>query len=249
MSLASKLKDQGNAAFKAGEFQVAADFFTDAIDISPDDHILHSNRSGAYASLKDYGKAGADALRCTQLAPDWAKGWVRLGVAQLGLKDIDGARKAYEKALSLEPANVAALEGLEKVPSLGKRKRPEDGSRESLIDELYAENVPMKVKNEIVKKLNEFPANKQVDKIDIEALEKDLEVLSKSQPFAFLCIRCDKAKISTLLGTWKKNDFLCHACYDHLVRCVLPVRNLPASQRPEKCIHQVPRGYLKQYRN
>ena len=112
-SLALKLKEQGNAAFNAGDYTRAVELFTDAIDISPKDHILYSNRSGAYASLKLFEKARIDAAKCTQISPNWAKGWVRLGVACLGLgNDLKLAREAYAKALTLDPQNLSAKEDL-----------------------------------------------------------------------------------------------------------------------------------------
>ena len=65
-----------------------SDKFTQAIAIEPGNHVLYSNRSGAYASLKDYDKALEDAERTTELKPDWAKGWGRKGAALHGTGDL-----------------------------------------------------------------------------------------------------------------------------------------------------------------
>ena len=39
----------------------------------PPDPFPRSNRSAAYASLKKYEEALADAEKCTSIKPDWAK--------------------------------------------------------------------------------------------------------------------------------------------------------------------------------
>jgi stress-induced-phosphoprotein 1 len=50
--------------------------------------VLYSNRSGAYASLKNYQKALEDANKTTEIKPDWAKGWGRKGAALHGEGDL-----------------------------------------------------------------------------------------------------------------------------------------------------------------
>ncbi|KAE8771045.1 Heat shock protein STI [Hordeum vulgare] len=105
-------KARGNAAFSAGHFEEAAGHFGDAITLAPDNHILFSNRSVAYASLGHYKEVLVDADRTVALSPDWAKGYSRLGAARLGLDDAAGAVEAYEKGLTLEPSNVALKDGL-----------------------------------------------------------------------------------------------------------------------------------------
>ena len=71
--LAQEAKAKGNASFQAGNFTAAVEHFTKAIELSPSDAVLYSNRSGAYASLKQFENALKDAEMCVQLKPDWAK--------------------------------------------------------------------------------------------------------------------------------------------------------------------------------
>ena len=65
-----------------------SDKFSQAIAIEPANHVLYSNRSGAYASMKNYDKALEDAEKTTDLKPDWAKGWGRKGSALHGTGDL-----------------------------------------------------------------------------------------------------------------------------------------------------------------
>jgi len=67
------LKDAGNKEFLAGNHQKAVELFTQAIELDPQNHILFSNRSGAYAGLKDFQKAFEDANQTVTLKPDWPK--------------------------------------------------------------------------------------------------------------------------------------------------------------------------------
>ena len=59
--------------------------FSQAIELEPSNHVLYSNRSGAYASLKDFQSALDDAEKTIEIKPEWAKGWGRKGSALHGL--------------------------------------------------------------------------------------------------------------------------------------------------------------------
>ncbi|KAI9754753.1 MAG: Hsp90 cochaperone [Lichina confinis] len=113
--MADALKAEGNKAFAEKKFDEAAAKFSEAIDIEPSNHVLYSNRSGAYASLKHFSKALDDANKVTELKPDWAKGWNRKGAALHGEGDLMEALEAYEKAVQLEPSNAQAKAGLDAV--------------------------------------------------------------------------------------------------------------------------------------
>ncbi len=46
------VKEKGNAAFMEGDFQEAIKLFTRGLDIEPNNFLLYSNRSAAYAGIK-----------------------------------------------------------------------------------------------------------------------------------------------------------------------------------------------------
>ncbi|KIW87057.1 uncharacterized protein Z519_12354 [Cladophialophora bantiana CBS 173.52] len=126
--MADALKAEGNKAFAAKDFTTAIEKFSQAIELDPTNHVLYSNRSGAYASIKEYTKALEDANKTTELKPDWAKGWGRKGAAQHGLGDLVGAKDAFEEALKLEPSNAQARQGLEAVNRAIEAEARADGA-------------------------------------------------------------------------------------------------------------------------
>jgi stress-induced-phosphoprotein 1 len=67
------LKDKGNAALQAGKFDDAIKFYTEAIALDENNHVLYSNRSAAYAKAGKYRPALEDAEKTVQLKPDWGK--------------------------------------------------------------------------------------------------------------------------------------------------------------------------------
>lgn len=65
-----------------------SELFSKAIEIEPSNHVLYSNRSGAYTSLKNFDKALEDANKVVEIKPDWVKGWGRKGAALHGQGDL-----------------------------------------------------------------------------------------------------------------------------------------------------------------
>ncbi|EXJ83645.1 stress-induced-phosphoprotein 1 [Capronia coronata CBS 617.96] len=126
--MADALKVEGNKAFAAKDFQTAVEKFSQAIELDPSNHVLYSNRSGAYASLREYQKALEDAQKTTKIKPDWAKGWGRKGAAQHGVGDLVGAKDSYEEALKLDPTNAQAKSGLDAVNRAIEAEARADGA-------------------------------------------------------------------------------------------------------------------------
>lgn len=89
--------------------------FTEAIAIQPENHILYSNRSAAFASKKDWDAALKDAEKTTELKPDWPKGWGRKGAALHGKGDLLGANDAYEEGLKHDANSAQLKSGLASV--------------------------------------------------------------------------------------------------------------------------------------
>ncbi|KAL1297941.1 hypothetical protein AAFC00_006454 [Neodothiora populina] len=128
---ADGLKAEGNRLFTAKNFEGAVEKFSQAIEIDPTNHVLYSNRSGAYASLRDFEHSLADATKCTEIKPDWAKGWSRKGAALHGQGNLIDATDAYEKALEIDPSNSQAKSGFDAVKRAIEAEAKADGFNSS----------------------------------------------------------------------------------------------------------------------
>ena len=116
-------KGEGNKAFKAAEFQQAAVFYTEALSLDATQHALYSNRAACFLKLGRYAQAREDALECTRLAPDFAKGHFRLALALQAENKPGEACAAFNKCLAIEPSNKDATAGLNVARMQAERQR------------------------------------------------------------------------------------------------------------------------------
>lgn len=121
---ASSFKDIGNKHLQSGEFDLAIEAYSKAIEIDSSDHVFFSNRSAAYLSKGDARNALTDANKVIDLNPSWAKGYSRKGAALHAMKDWDSAIEAYEAGLSVAPSDAGLTSGLAEV-----KKAMESSSR------------------------------------------------------------------------------------------------------------------------
>ena len=120
---AQKLKDEGNAAFTAGNWLNALGLFTRAIEMDYTDHVFYSNRSGANLKLLRTRDAVSDANQCIALKPNWAKGYSRLGAALLADMQPEEAVQAFKKGLNMDPKNEVMIEGLKDATAAAEEEK------------------------------------------------------------------------------------------------------------------------------
>lgn len=65
---AEELKNQGNKAFSAKDYDTAIELFSKAIELDPTNFVLWSNRSAAKAGKRQYGPALEDADQVRRLS-------------------------------------------------------------------------------------------------------------------------------------------------------------------------------------
>lgn len=122
--LATEFKNKGNEAFKAQRYEEAIEFFTQAIQHNPNDHVFYSNRSGAYLNSGDYDKALEDAETCVKMNPSWPRGYQRKGTALFYQEKIDDAIATYKAGLQVDPNNA----DLQKDLKAAENKKSSEGA-------------------------------------------------------------------------------------------------------------------------
>ncbi|KAG5492820.1 hypothetical protein JKF63_01400 [Porcisia hertigi] len=106
----TRLREEGNHAFKAGRFHEAIRYYTQAIEADPDSEIIYTNRSFAYYNIKEFEKSAADAAKAVEINANFFKGHYRLGMAQMGLGNFGHAMECLRRAWALAPdANKEAI--------------------------------------------------------------------------------------------------------------------------------------------
>ncbi|XP_057897226.1 tetratricopeptide repeat protein 12 isoform X7 [Melospiza georgiana] len=101
--LANALKEQGNEAFRAGDFALAIQRYSEGLEKLRDKQELYTNRAQAYLKLHEYEKAISDcewALKCNK---NCLKAYFLMGKAHLALQHFSECRQCYEKMLQIDP--------------------------------------------------------------------------------------------------------------------------------------------------
>jgi len=69
-----------------------------------------------------WSEAWADAQRATFLDPKFGRGWARKGLAAFKLGKLDEAKKAYHRAIDLDPGNAQLKQQLNDVLEAERNK-------------------------------------------------------------------------------------------------------------------------------
>jgi len=111
---AEKMKNNGNAALKAGDLPLSIAYYTMALAVitplvqggnqsmQQPLAIYSSNRSTAFAKLCQWSYALADGEAAKRASPKWFKAYLRIGAAYLGQNHAEHAYKTFLFASSLD---------------------------------------------------------------------------------------------------------------------------------------------------
>lgn len=173
---AQELKDLGNKAFVAKDYETAIKYFSDAIALDPNNHLLYSNRSACYAATKQVEKALEDGEKTIKLNPSFWKGYTRKAIPLYMMERYAEARETYQQGLKIEPNNETLKQGIADCEKALKSHRPggpaenpfaamESLFTPSTIDKIRADPklAPYMNQPDFVVKLNEIIANPQAN--------------------------------------------------------------------------------------
>ncbi|KAL7282027.1 hypothetical protein ACG7TL_003494 [Trametes sanguinea] len=136
--MADALKEEGNKAFQAKDYDKAIECFSKALEIDPNNFVLWSNRSAAKAGKRQYQAALEDAEQCIKINPTWSKGYARKGAALHGLRRYDEAIEAYEVGLKIEDS-PALRKGLKEVVDAKQADERGDGAEAVGLGKLFGD--------------------------------------------------------------------------------------------------------------
>ena len=100
---ALKLKNDGNKELTAGHFLEAIRLYSEALQLTPTNAIVLSNRAQAYLKVENYGLAQADATAAIEADPTYAKAYYRRASAHYALNKFKLARKDFKQVCKLKP--------------------------------------------------------------------------------------------------------------------------------------------------
>lgn len=117
-------REEGNTAFRSNDFMQAAVFYTEALGKCDSNHLVWANRAQCWLRLGEPQKALNDATKCTELAPDYAKGWFRKGMALHSLERFGKAIPDLVQAEKLDPKNPQIPEAIKMAQLMCRKKGP-----------------------------------------------------------------------------------------------------------------------------
>jgi len=116
-------KHSAGKQYTKGNYDKAITLFTEAIELTPDNHLLYSNRSQCYIQLKQWEKGLEDAEKCVVLVDEFTKGHYRKGYCLMELGRLDESELAFKEAYDLEPEDKDIIQKLNHVRELKKNKQ------------------------------------------------------------------------------------------------------------------------------
>lgn len=120
--LADSFRSQGDKLAEEGRYEEALGKWEAALNIVPENAVVHEQKAQVFLELGDPWKALNSASRATEIDPSWAEAWTTLGRAQLNFGEPDSAIRSFETALSINAESREAKEDLQAAKQLIKKR-------------------------------------------------------------------------------------------------------------------------------
>jgi len=98
-----QLKDEGNKELLNHRYVKAIKYYSEALELIPNNPIILSNRALAYIKTESYGLAIVDATEAIKANSSYAKAYYRRGTADYALGKFKAAKKDFRKVCKLAP--------------------------------------------------------------------------------------------------------------------------------------------------
>jgi len=115
---------EGNEAFRSSDYLQAAVYYTEAINHNSTLYLPFANRAQCFLKTGQPEKGLDDAIKCIELAPDYAKGWFRKGMALQAVEKFGPAIVAFVQAEKLDPKNYHIQDAIKMAQLMARKKGP-----------------------------------------------------------------------------------------------------------------------------
>lgn len=105
----------------AGDYQLAAKHYRQALEFCPNgpsSHIYHSNLAASLMYMQNYDEAINHCEAAIAMDPKFLKAYNRMGAAQIQMKDYQGAIDSFRRGLEIDESNASCKAGLEEAEQL-----------------------------------------------------------------------------------------------------------------------------------
>jgi Flp pilus assembly protein TadD len=104
--------EKAEELLKSGKVQEAISMYTDALNDSPNDPVILSDRGVAFLHLSDEPNCMSDLNKAIELEPNYAYRYAARAFAKAHFKNVDSAIEDYKKAIELDPDDAVAHNNL-----------------------------------------------------------------------------------------------------------------------------------------
>jgi tetratricopeptide (TPR) repeat protein len=113
----------GEISLRKGDFESARQYFSRALEISPQDEVAAYNVGEIYFSNQKIDEAIRFLELATQIKPGWSKPYQKLGYVYLNKGDFGKSLEAFHKFIELDPQNPEVPEVKNIIATVEKMKR------------------------------------------------------------------------------------------------------------------------------
>ena len=108
-------KEKGNVKFREGKFSESVPFYEEAMKRDPKNPAYPNNLAAALTKLGNFAAAKQACEKALELDEKYVKAIAKKGDLEMLMKEYHKAIETYKKGLTIEPANAACKQGLQRV--------------------------------------------------------------------------------------------------------------------------------------
>merc|ERR1719405_146162 len=128
-------KEKGNVKFREGKFSESVPFYEEAMKRDPKNPAYPNNLAAALTKLGNFAAAKQACEKALELDEKYVKAIAKKGDLEMLMKEYHKAIETYKKGLTIEPANAACKQGLQRVQTAIYNEGGDKGRAEQAIQD------------------------------------------------------------------------------------------------------------------